>query len=87
MKTFPRKITKPLYFAPQSNKAFAILSVKSKSNADFAPGNHRDIVSGAKITTERLFSIIFSTYLKKKKIVIVDIYTTNWTIFKGKHMF
>ena len=53
VQTLPHKMTKPLYFAPQNNKAFILCSAKfKKKNANFALQNHRGLFSGAKITTK-----------------------------------
>ena len=51
METLPRKIMEPSFFAPQKYGAMETFPVKLWGNADFALQNHRDIVSGAKITT------------------------------------
>ena len=42
-------------FAPLNYKAFILCPAKLWSNADFAPQNHRDMVSWAKITKENIF--------------------------------
>ena len=71
MQTLPRKIMKPLFFAPQNYGSF-ILCPALWSNADFAPQNHRDIVLGAKITTEVILKIyilfLFSNHFCKSML-------------------
>ena len=52
-----------MFFAPQNQGAFILCPAKLWSNADFAPQNHGDIVSGAKkyhnILLSSFFLIIF----------------------------
>ena len=87
MQTLPCEITKPSYFAPQSNKASGLKNYKSnvdftlqnKSNAYFAPQNHREVVLGATITTERyIFFFLFYNEFHFRYVY------NQWKLFKEK---
>ena len=56
MQTLPQKIPEPLFFAPQNARDFVLCPGKLWSNADFAPQNHGDIVSGASKYPKIFFS-------------------------------
>ena len=56
------KIIETSYFAQQNHRAFILCSAKLWNNADFAPQNHGDIVSGAKITTKIILIYIFISF-------------------------
>ena len=60
MLTLRSKIMEPLFFPLQNYRAVILCPAKLWSNADFAPQNHGDIVSGAKITTKNYPKIRFS---------------------------
>ena len=65
MRTLPRKITEPSFFAPQNHRDFVLCPAKLWSNADFARRNRGDIVSGAKKDHKILLSSFFSNYFCK----------------------
>ena len=65
MQTSPRKITEPLFFAPQNHGDFVLCPAKLWSNADFAPRNRGDIVAGAKKYHQIYLSSLFSNYFCK----------------------
>ena len=62
MQTLPRKITEPLFFAPQNHGDFVLCPAKLWSNADFAPRNRGDIVSGDKNILKLDFLLFLSDF-------------------------
>ena len=80
MQILPRKITDPLFFAPQNHGDFVLCPAKLWSNVDFAPQNPGDIVSGDNNYPQIEVSSLFSKYFFKI-IVISEIFTTLLTTF------
>ena len=82
MPTLPHKIMKPSFFAPQNYEAFILCPAKFWSNADFAPQNHRDLVSGAK----KLINFSFFLIIFVNQCYFRDLYN-HWNKYLRKTMF